>query len=139
MINPPGRHCRNRLFEWTMTCALLGIGTEMVIWPNAFAVSKLQFMLDVINSKCLMYYCLMVGVLRAFALYINGGWPVWGARVRMFTAVGSAAVWLQMGLSLVFVQIAIDGPPSPSVPLYVALVLAELYSTYRAAADVRFR
>lgn len=121
------------------TGALLGVGVEMVIWPNAFAVSKLQFMLDVIGSGTLTVFLLVVGWFRALALFLNGGWPIWGARVRMFAAIGGAAVWLQMGLSLILVQLASHGPPSPSVPLYISLVGAELWSTYRAAGDARYR
>lgn len=139
MISAPGKHCKNRLFEWMATGALLGIGAEMVIWPNAFAVSKLQFMLDVIGSGTLTIFLLVVGWFRALALFLNGGWPIWGARVRMFAAIGGAAVWLQMGMSLILIQLAAHGPPSPSVPLYIALVCAELYSTYRAAGDARYR
>jgi hypothetical protein len=139
MTNAPGRHCQNRVFEWTMTGALLGMGILMVIWPTAFSASKLQFLLDIINPKCLTYYFLTIGGLRAVALYRNGSWPVWGARMRVLCAMGSMAVWMQMGLSLLIMQTAIYAPPSPSVPLYAALVVAELYSTYRAAADVRYR
>lgn len=139
MTNAPGKHCRNRVFEWTMTGALLGMGAMLVIWPNAIAMSKLQFMLDVVGSGSLTLLYITVGCFRIVALYLNGNWPLWGARVRALTAIGSAIVWLQMGMSLFLMQLAIGGPPSPSVPLYLALVCAELYSTYRAAADARYR
>lgn len=122
-----------------MTAAMLGIGIEQTIWPNAFAVSKLQFLLDIVSGAALTLFCLTVGWFRALALFLNGGWPIWGARVRMVASIGSAAVWAQMGISLILVQLAVSGPPSPSVPLYLSLVLAELYSTYRAAADARYR
>lgn len=122
-----------------MTGALLGMAALLMIWPNAVAHSKFQFMLDVVGSKTLMLFYLFVGWFRAVALYLNGGWPVWGARVRALAAIGGALVWLQMAVSLIMAQLAIGAPPSPSVPLYLALVAAEFYSIYRAAADARFR
>lgn len=135
----PGKHCKNRLFEWTMTVALLSIGIELLIWPGSIAASKLQFMLDVLGSNTLTIFYLLVGWFRGIALYLNGGWPVWGARVRTFCAIGGSLVWLQMGISLIIAQLALGAPPSPSVPIFLALAAAELYSTYRAAADARFR
>lgn len=139
MTNAPGSHCKNRLFEWAMTAALLGIGLELIIWPNAIATSKLQFMLEVLGSRNLMAFYLLVGWFRGVALYLNGGWPIWGARVRTYCAFGGALVWLQMGISLILTQLASGNPPSPSVPVFMALAAAELYSTYRAAADARYR
>lgn len=139
MTSAPGRHCKNRIFEWAMTGALLGVGFEQVIWPGSFASSKLQFMLDVISGASLAVFCVMIGWVRAVALFLNGNWPVYGARVRMVASIGGAAVWIQMGLSLVLIQIQLDAPPSPSVPVFFSLVAAELYSTYRAASDARYR
>lgn len=139
MSAPPGPHCRNRVMEWAMAGALLGIGIEQIIWPESFARSKLQFLLDILSPGALTLWCLVIGWFRALALYLNGGWPTWGARVRVLTSMGGAAVWMQMCISLVLAQIASNAPPSPSVPVFAALVFAEIYSTYRAAADVRFR
>ncbi len=139
MLNAPGKHCKNRLFEWAMTAALLGMGIVQVAFPQSVAQSKFQFMLEVVGAGSLTAFCIVVGSLRAVALYLNGSWPVWGARVRMIAAIGSATVWMQMGLSLTYMQIIAGAPPSPSSPLLFALVFAELYSTYRAGADAGYR
>jgi hypothetical protein len=137
--SPPGRYCSNRLFEWTMTFTLIGLGVHLIIWPGAVAASKFQFMLDMIGSQTLMLAYLIIGILRATALFLNGNWPVWGPLVRAYTSLGGALVWFQMDASLYLAQRAINADPSPSLWLYTALVGAELYSTYRAAADARYR
>lgn len=139
MINRPGWHCSNRLFEWTMAGAMLGMGVELLIWPDAIAKSKMLFMLDVLGSHTFMLAYLVVGGARCAALYLNGKQPTWGTRVRAVTAICGAFAWAQMGISLYLAQVAVGGPPSPSLPLYFALVIAEFYSTFRAASDARYR
>lgn len=122
-----------------MTAAMLGVGVEMVIWPDAVAQSKLQFMLSVVGSTALMVFYLVVGALRACALYLNSDSPSVSSGMRAIGAAGGALAWLQMALSLIIAQASIGAPPSPSVPIFLALVAAELYSTYRAACDARRR
>lgn len=136
---PPGNHCRQRLFEWTASIALIGMAVILIGWPRAINGSKFQFMLDVVGSFTLMMVYLVVGCFRVIALYLNGNWPVWGAVVRSAGAICGALVWMQMALSLIIAQKAEAGLPPPSVPVYLALVGAELYSAYRAASDARYR
>jgi hypothetical protein len=135
----PMPHCSNRLFEWTMAFAFVFLGLQLVIWPTALANSKFQFLLDVIKPEVLAVLSLIVGLLRLVALYRNGQWPTWGPHVRAFCALATALVLLQMDVSLYLVQSAAQAPPSPTLPIFSALVLAEFYSTYRAAADARYR
>jgi hypothetical protein len=135
----PGAHCRNRLFEWTMTCALFALGVHLLIWPDAIKASSFRILLNVIGSDSMMAFYLLVGGFRAVALYLNGNWPVWGPQVRALGALAGAVVWLQMDIALAQLAPAVGTPPSPGIPVYTALFIAELYSTYRAAADARLR
>lgn len=135
--NPPGARCRNRLFEWTMTCALFGLGIQLLIWPHAMSASSFRFLLDVIGAQYLMMFYLFVGWFRGVALFLNGNWPTWGPRVRALGAMLGAGVWMQMDISLIRLIPEQGTPPSPGIPVYSALVIAELISTYRAAADAR--
>ena len=139
LLNPPGPCSKNRLFEWVMALALLWMGIQQAVWPASISTSKFSFMLDVIGSGRLTIYLLIVGAVRCAALYINSTLPILSSRVRAITATMGSLIWLQMALSLVIAQHTVGQPPSPSVPLYTMLFLAELYSTYRAAADARFR
>jgi hypothetical protein len=135
----PGAHCRNRLFEWTMTAALLGLGVHLLIWPDAMRASSFRILLSAVGSDYLTAFYLFVGCFRAAALWLNGNWPRWGPQVRALGALLGAVVWLQMDIALAQLAPAVGIPPSPGIPVYSALFLAELYSTYRAASDARLR
>lgn len=137
--NMPGRHCINRLFEWTMAFVLIGFGLHLIVWPGSIAASKFSFMLDIAGTQTFMLFYLIVGYVRGMALYLNGNWPKWGPYVRSTTAVCGAVVWFQMDYSLFMAQHTINADPSISLWLYTALGGAEIFSAYRAAADARHR
>lgn len=139
MISSPGRYCKNRLFEWGMAAAMLLTGIEFVIWPDALARSKLQFMLDVAGSASFTAFYLFFGMQRAIALLLNGGGKPWTAYARAAGALAGAFAWFQMATSLIVSQLAAHGPPSPTVPLLLTLVAIEMYSTFRAVDDARYR
>lgn len=131
--------CKNRLFEWTMAFALLGLGVHLAVWPHAMGASAFRFILEVVGSQNLTIFYLMVGIFRIVALVANGRWQTWGPRVRALAALCGAGVWLQMDIALLKLVPEVGSPPSPGIPVYSALFLAELVSTYRAAVDGRIR
>jgi len=92
-------------------------------------------MLDRISAESIGIYCLIVGGTRCVALFYNGRLGLFGVAVRVLTAIGSAMVWFQMGYSLYLTQAATYGAPSPALSHYVALVIGELVSAFRAGAD----
>lgn len=139
MVAPPGQYCKNRLFEWAMAAALFLIGAELVVWPEAIARSKLQFMLDVIGTPSFTAFYLFFGIQRMTALFLNGGGKPWTAYARAVGALAGAFAWLQMAISLIVTQIGLHAPPSPTVPLLLMLVIIEMYSTFRAFDDARYR
>lgn len=134
---PPGKHCKNRVFEWAMAIALVGLGIHLLIWPGSVAASKFVLVLNILGVSVLTLMALFFGLLRATALYLNGNWPKWGARIRSISAFGGMSIWLQMAYSLIVIQQTNDQDPSPSVWPLLVLAGAELYSSYRAAADAR--
>lgn len=129
MVNSPGTHCKNRMFEWTMTGALLLVGLLLVFWPDA---TRDVFLAKYMRPEHFFVFYLALGGVRAFALFRNGKWPVYGPLFRAAGSLLGALVWGQMVVVLVSAQIAVAG-------LFVALVVAELFSTYRALADARYR
>lgn len=138
-LAPPGKHCRNRRFEWGMAFAMLLTGVEFVIWPDSLARSKLQFMLDIVGSSSFAVYYLFFGTQRLVALWLNGEGKPWTAYARVIGAIAGAFVWFQMSMSLVVAQIAVLGPPSPTVVLLLVLVVMEIDSAMRAGYDARSR
>lgn len=139
MLNAPGRHCRNRLFEWAMASGMFLTGLELVMWPDAIAKSKLQFMLDLVGSSGFTAFYLFFGMNRIVALFLNGAGKPWTAYARALGGLAGAFAWCQMAISLIIAQIALHAPPSPTVPLLLMLVLVEMYSTMRSLDDARYR
>jgi hypothetical protein len=118
---------------------MLGIGVHLLIWPAAMGASSFRLLLLVIGDvHALTAFFIAVGMFRAFALIANGKWHIYGSRIRAFSALLSGVVWLQLAIALVLLIPAQGTPPSPGIPVYTVLFLAELYSTYRAASDGRF-
>lgn len=135
----PSRHCGNRLFEWTMAGILLAIGLQLLLWPHSFASSRFRPILNVTDPGVLTAFYLMVGAFRVLALFANGKLEVWGPRVRAFAATCGALVWLQMSAALFVFMRDTGTDPSPGIPIYIGLAIAELISTYRAMADAKYR
>lgn len=127
-------YMENRLFEWSMTIALLGNGLVLLCWPNAVEAGLFRYMLLVFQPVQLTFLYLIFASFRSIALVFNGRMPIWGPRYRMVSAVGGTLLWTQMAVSL-YNSIPDQGAPSLSIPTYGALVLGELYSAYRAARD----
>lgn len=128
-------HCRHRLFEWTMTVAMLGLALEIAIWPGTIGASAFRYMLQVVGTSNLSMFFMMVGLLRIAALIANGQWPVYGPRCRAVGAGFGALIWFQMVIALLILA-PTSGIPSPGIPVYLALTTGELISAYRAATDV---
>ncbi len=81
----------------------------------------------------------VVGVMRAFALYMNGHinngrvFPS-GANIRAFCALGGALVWGQLTLAL-FIDAIHANSPSLNIPVFGTLTMFELLSCYIARRD----
>jgi hypothetical protein len=131
------RWCLNRLFEWVMTAALLGVGLHLMIWPQAVAAGEFRYLLNIVGPLSIMSVMLAVGWFRMLALVANGHWPVLGPRVRALSAFAAAVIWVQMDLALVKLALSTDASPSLGIPLCAALFIGEVAATFMAAADDR--
>jgi len=123
----------NRLLEWVMTCSLIFMGTEALIWPMAIERGLFRYMLAVFSVNTLIAFYLIFGSLRAVALTANGRWPKWGPIFRMCGAGGGALLMGQMTVSLIMAGPESNGAPSLSIPIFFFLMLGELYSAHRAS------
>jgi hypothetical protein len=131
-------YCGNRLFEWAMTFAMLGLAIEITIWPATIGSSAFRYMLFVVSTPFLGWFFLLAGTVRIAALISNGNWPVYGPCLRSLTAGATAIIWMQMDAAL-FMLVGINDAPSPGIPVYFALTIGELFSCYRALSDARPR
>lgn len=130
---------RSPLFEWTMATALFLLGVHLLVWPEAMGASSFWLILSTFGRSWLTAVYLIVGGLRMMALFANGASKRLGPHVRAIGAFCGAAIWLQMDIALIGLIGAQGTPPSPGIPVYSALVVAELFATYRAAADANAR
>jgi len=130
-------YCRNRMFEWVMTWAMLGIALEIAIWPSSIRSGSFRLLLIVISPTGLALFFGAFGFLRIAALIANGSWPEHGPRMRAMGAGAGALVWLQMCIALMLLTPDLGGVPSAGVPVYAALTVGELFSAYRAISDAR--
>jgi hypothetical protein len=129
-------YCRDRLFEWAMTLAMLGLAVEIYIWPDTVGASAFRLMLGIVTAGHMGVFFLVFGVLRIVALVANGRWPLYGPQLRTAGAGASAFMWGQMCAALLMLA-PLKGVPSPGIPIYLALTLGELISAYRAMSDAR--
>lgn len=126
-------YCGNRLFEWVMTIALLGLGFLVIQWPQSVVVSDFRYILHAVGPVHLGIFFIVIGGFRIAALIANGSWRR-GPIVRAVGALAGALVWGQMELALLLLIPIAGTPPSPGVPVYFGLVIGELISVYRALA-----
>jgi len=131
-------YCRDRLFEWVMTTAMLGLAVEIAIWPSTIGASSFRFILAVVSSQNMGLFFTMFGLMRIAALIANGHWPEHGPRLRAMGAGAASLMWGQMCVALLMLAPHNQGVPSPGIPIYLALTIGELFSAYRAISDARF-
>ena len=126
-----GQHSKYRLFEWVMAIAMLGFGVLLFIFPGSILVSRFANVVYLIPPSFLTVSCLFIGIGRVLVLYLNGKLGRFGAPLRGIFAFLSAGIWAQLSAALLD-----TGPaPAPTIPVYVALVLGEVRSIWRAARD----
>lgn len=136
-IDLPGYRCRNRMFEWSMTAAMIMLGVQLLIWPGSLGFSHFAPILDVMSPFTIAIFCLFFGALRAVALWRNGTWPKWGPTFRALGAIAGAVILISIDVALIRQSLEVNRPPSPGVPFYTVFFVGELRSVRRAKADAR--
>lgn len=129
-------YLEGRLFEWTMALTLILLGTELLAWPDTVQAHSFRYAVWAFRSDNVAALFLLLGLARTAALVANGRSYVYGPRVRAFGALIGALIWSQMFVSLLML-LPRSSAPSPGLPVWFILTLGELYSSYRAATDVR--
>jgi hypothetical protein len=136
-MTPTMRHyLEGRLFEWVMATAMILLAVQTFVWPRTLGSSAFHLLADAMPGEYIGIFLLLFGVLRFAALIANGRSLMYGPCVRATGAVAGAVMWAQFELALLG-DLSFDKPPSPGIPFWFAFILAELYSGYRAASDVR--
>lgn len=128
--------CLNRLFEWAMAFAMLGIGIHIMLVPGAFASSRMSPLLDlVISLPVLVFLYLAAATIRLVGLYFSVQLKSYGFHMRAAGSALGSLNWAQMALALIITARETGNHVSPMIWLYTSLAAAEIISTYRAQVD----
>lgn len=142
-----------RLFEWFAALFMIGAAVTLTIWPKSFDAHSLQVLVNEIRlmlaaigldsgrdfvEPILRSAFLAGGLIRCFALYANGHWPVIGPRLRGAGAGAGALLWSQMSFA-VMPSLGDIGSGALAVVLYGLMACCEIVSCYRSGAHGRWR
>jgi hypothetical protein len=126
----------DRLFDLIMAGAMIGLATQITVWPGTIEASAFRYLNLAINSSNVRDVLMVGGVLRIAALIANGHWPVYGPSCRAAGALMAAVIWAMMTFSLWVLHNEVGNPPSPGISVYAMLTFGELLSFYRALRKV---
>lgn len=126
-----------RLFEVVMTMIMLSMVPIFILSPDTIKIGSFRLMhragFDAFN---LAIFFAVFGTIRIAAFIANGNWKVWGPRFRAIGAGAAAFIWFQMAYALLILSPQ-TGTLSVGIPVYFWLMVGEVVSCYRAAADGR--
>lgn len=127
-----------RGLEWFMVGCFFGLFVEMLLVPDIILSSTFQYMVFSRQPTWLAVTFLLLSYLRALVLILNGRSYYYGPYLRAILAMAGAILWAMMSISLLRIVIDHQYLTTPvSIPIYVCLTLAELFTVYRASGDVR--
>lgn len=130
-------YVKGRVFEWTMSLAMLFAGLELLLWDQVLTFGAFKWMLQVMSQKGIGTFMLFLGWIRMSALMFNGqllfgrkaGWMV-----RAVAAVLAASLWAQFAFALLQSSI-MQGFPSLGLPFWTLFIFAELLTAYSVGAE----
>jgi hypothetical protein len=130
------QHFQARFAEWQNATILTIWGSYVILHPGMFVAPKSGAifigLISVASQETWGMMALLVGVCRAAALYINGKHARTPA-IRLISSFFSAFIITQ-----IFVGLLNSGTPTTGLAVYPVLILADIYSAFRASADMTF-
>lgn len=129
-------HFQARFAEWMNAFVLFGFGAYLVLHPAMFDDPRVSALWSGMKAAGTQgswgLVCLIVGTGRFAALWINGRHKR-TPMVRLIASFFSAFIITQICLGLWNA-----GVPNTGLIIYPVLVLADLYSAFRASADMTY-
>ncbi len=128
------QHFQVRFSEWFNALALFGWGVYVILHPTMMLDPRVAAlwsgMLAIMGQESWGLAAVLTGACRLGALYVNGHHARTPA-IRLVASFFSAFVWTQISVGLWKA-----GVPNTGIWLYPCLVLADIYSAFRASGDV---
>lgn len=129
-------HFQARFAEWMNAVILVGFGLYLLTHPGMFddpRVTALWAGLKGIGAQATWaLVCVIIGSSRLTALYINGRHKR-TPMIRLVASFFSAFILTQICLGLWASE-----APNTGLIVYPVLVMADIYSAFRASADMTF-
>lgn len=126
----------SRALECQQAVIMIMISVAVLLTPDTVAKGAFKYMISLGWSPLFFAIVMLItGAVRIWALWINGTGQPYGPRVRAFTALIGAVIWLQMSFSL-FILTKDTQTLSIGTGVWATMALFELYSCYRAGIDV---
>lgn len=130
------KHFQARFAEWLNAAILFAWGFYIIMHPgmmtNKAIAAMWEGLLVLAPEQAWGLVALLTGFMRLGALYVNGvhhRTPT----IRLATSFISGFVFVQIAAGLWN-----GGAPNTGIVVYSALVIADIYSAFRASADVTF-
>lgn len=120
-----------RVSEWAMSAVLVNLGVLILCNPEVFEQPQHAAMARMAGPYIWGWACLVMGVVRATALIINGAWRA-SPHIRALTAFLSCFIWLEITFGLASSQIV-----ALSLAVYPWFLLLDTYNVFRASSDAR--
>lgn len=124
----PFSHLRLRFAEWLLAAITVSLGLILLWTDNLFENPFYWGLARITDETTWGIAALIVGMLRLAALFINGAWEP-SPMVRTIMSMLTCFLWVQLSLGL------LGGEMSLGVAVYPWLLIADMYSTFRAASD----
>lgn len=135
-----------RLFEWFAAAVMIGMAIMLTLWPKSIDDGSFRIVFNEVAliagqdwvGSTLRSTFLISGLMRFFALYANGQWPVIGPRLRAIGAGGGALLWSQMSYAIIPERDAL-GSGSWVLAIFVPMVCCEIISCWRSGEHGRWK
>lgn len=130
------KHFQARFAEWFNAGIMTMWGVYVILHVGMFEHGPLSplwtGLLAVATQQTWGMIALVTGLVRLAALYVNGRVHATPS-IRLAASFISAFLWTQISLG-----IWNSGISNPALVLYPALILADIYSAFRAGADATY-
>lgn len=123
--------------EWAFTTALATIPVTILWDSETFAPSTFVHLLDWgVTPHALAVVAAVVALVRGVSLWFNGGMEPWSAIGRIFGALLTGLLWVELSAALLTYHFSTGRPASPGILLWLTFAAWEVANCYRAAKDV---
>jgi hypothetical protein len=127
------RHFNARSLEWFNAMYLMAWGAWVILFPGLMTESVLKDsfsgLISLAPQQVWGLAAFTGGSIRVIALWVNGQWGL-TPLIRVMTSFMSVFIWFWIAVGLVK-----TGLPQPGIVMYGGLMIADMFSAFRAAGD----